>query len=107
MPVTRSYFLSWGSYGRRRNGLFCNCLRQRSAQGVVTGEHSNERSCMPVNFKDIEPEFTSRGLEVPTLAVLEPDTHLYDVLAIQPKGEIAMRAGFIGHASREGARHRF
>lgn len=62
---------------------------------------------MPIDFKNIEPEFTSRGLKVPTLAVLEPDTHLYDVLAIQPKGEIVMRAGFIGHANRGDARHRF
>lgn len=62
---------------------------------------------MPLDFKNIEPEFTARGLKVPTLAVLEPDAQLYDVLAVQPIGKITMRAGFIGHADRESGRRRF
>ena len=62
---------------------------------------------MPLDFKNIEPEFTSRGLKVPKLVVLEPDAQIYDILAIQPTGKIAMQPGFIGHVDRDGAQHRF
>lgn len=62
---------------------------------------------MPVEFKEIGPQFTDRGLKVPKLNVLVPDNQLYDVLAIQPVGRIAARRGFIGHEDRQAANARF
>lgn len=55
---------------------------------------------MEATLVDIQNVFEERGLQIPKLNVLTPDSKLYDVLAIQPVGEIDANATFIGHTNR-------
>lgn len=62
---------------------------------------------MEADFKDIEKVLATKHLQLPTLNVLVPDSHLYYVLAIQPEGKIEAKTDFIGHADRTAAVGKF
>lgn len=58
-------------------------------------------------FVDIKGEFEAKKLQLPKLNVLVPDTHFYNVLAIQPGDKIEVKADFIGHSDRATAVNMF
>ena len=53
-----------------------------------------------MNFVLLRDELQHRQLRMPTFRVLTPDADLYEILACQPSGKIAVAADFIGHADR-------
>lgn len=63
---------------------------------------------MCARFTDIQQIFGTRNLQIPTLNVLSPDSRLYETLAIQPTGTVAItptvaNPDFVGHADRDRA----
>jgi hypothetical protein len=60
-----------------------------------------------MDFKNIREVFAEHNLRPPTLNVLIPDAHFYETLAVQPRGEIALRPDFIGHADPQTAVSQF
>ena len=62
---------------------------------------------MEATLVDIQSVFEEHDLQLPKLNVLTPDSKLYDVLAIQPTGEIETNATFIGHTNRTVAEVKF
>jgi hypothetical protein len=62
---------------------------------------------MPPTFQDIGQLFRANKLKLPELNVLVPDAQLYEILAIQPGGEIRTRDDFVGHADHEAAVRKF
>ncbi len=58
-------------------------------------------------YKDIQQTLAGRNLHLPTLNVLVPDVHPYEMLAIQTGGEVATGPDFVGHADRVGATAKF
>ena len=60
-----------------------------------------------MDFKNIREVFAEHNLRPPTLNVLVPDAHFYETLAVQPRGEIALRPDFIGHADPQTAVSQF
>lgn len=62
---------------------------------------------MSAEFRNIQDVFAENNLRLPTLNVLVPDAHLYETLAIQPGGQIAVRPDFIGHADHPTAASQF
>lgn len=55
------------------------------------------------NYRTIGDVFQTKGLVVPTLRALVPDGQLFDVMAIQPAGNLVYRSDFVGHANGEEA----
>lgn len=62
---------------------------------------------MEANFVDIAVALNKADLQLPTLNVLVPDSHFYEVLAIQPEGKIEANEDFIGHADHAAAASKF
>lgn len=62
---------------------------------------------MTIEYKDIKTLLSTMRLKLPNLNVLAADAHAYEVLAIQPTGEIELRDDFIGHANRGLANNKF
>ena len=62
---------------------------------------------MCAQFHSITTLLASRGLIAPNLNLLVPDNTLYDVLAIQPVGRIAVRDDFLGPEDRVTAEAKF
>src|ERR1700724_193429 len=62
---------------------------------------------MDAEFKDVQQVFAEHRLLLPMLNVLIPDTRLYETLSIQPRGDIAARDDFIGHADHAAAVSQF
>jgi hypothetical protein len=60
-----------------------------------------------MDFKKIQEIFAEHNLQPPTLNVLVPDAHFYETLVVQPRGEIAVRPDFIGHADHQTAVSQF
>jgi hypothetical protein len=62
---------------------------------------------MAAEFRTIQEVFAEHNLRPPALSVLVPDARLYETLAIQPGGEIAVRPDFVGNADRRAAVSKF
>jgi hypothetical protein len=62
---------------------------------------------MCAQFTDIQEVFTANSLSPPELNLLVPDTHPYEILAIQPTGAVEVRPDFVGHSNRATATSKF
>lgn len=62
---------------------------------------------MEAELVDVQVAFEEHDLQLPKLNVLTPDSKLYEVLAIQPAGEIKANTTFIGHTNRTVAESKF
>jgi len=67
---------------------------------------------MCAQFRDVQQILADRNLRIPTLNVLRPDSQLYEILAIQPTGAVAISPNaanpeFVGHADRNQAFAKF
>jgi len=62
---------------------------------------------MSIQFTDIKEPFATKKLKLPKLNVLAADAQPYEVLAVQPTGDIELRDDFIGHANRDSAKKKF
>jgi hypothetical protein len=62
---------------------------------------------MSIQFTDIAGPFAQKGLQLPDLNVLKPNSEWYEILAIQPVGEIAPLDNFVGHMNRDLAINKF
>lgn len=62
---------------------------------------------MPSQFQDIKEVFDANHLRLPELNILVPDTNLYEIIAIQPTGAIAVHPDFVGHADQASAIDKF
>jgi hypothetical protein len=60
-----------------------------------------------IQFTDIAGALAEKGLKLPNLNVLTPDSQAYEVLAIQPTGVIPSRNDSIGHENRVLATEKF
>lgn len=68
---------------------------------------ANEKKDRFVQFVDIKDPLVRKELKVPNLNVLAADADSYEVLAIQPTGDIELRNDFIGHVDRDSAKKKF